>query len=55
MPACTRIPRSGSVGASDLCMLAHVGLTLIGEGEAELGGGAAALGRGARAGGACGR
>jgi histidine ammonia-lyase len=30
------IPRSGSVGASDLCMLAHVGLTLIGEGEAEL-------------------
>jgi histidine ammonia-lyase len=33
-----RIPRSGSVGASDLCLLAHVGLTLIGEGEAELGG-----------------
>lgn len=33
-----RIPRSGSIGASDLCMLAHVGLTLIGEGEAELGG-----------------
>jgi histidine ammonia-lyase len=33
-----RIPRTGSVGASDLCMLAHVGLTLIGEGEAELGG-----------------
>jgi histidine ammonia-lyase len=32
------IPRTGSVGASDLCMLAHVGLTLIGEGEAELGG-----------------
>jgi histidine ammonia-lyase len=32
------IPRIGSVGASDLCMLAHVGLTLIGEGEAELGG-----------------
>jgi len=32
------IPRSGSVGAADLCMLAHVGLTLIGEGEAELGG-----------------
>jgi histidine ammonia-lyase len=30
------IPRSGSVGASDLCLLAHVGLTLIGEGEAEL-------------------
>ena len=33
-----RIPRSGSVGAADLCLLAHVGLTLIGEGEAELGG-----------------
>jgi histidine ammonia-lyase len=33
-----RIPRFGSVGASDLCMLAHVGLTLIGEGEAELDG-----------------
>ncbi len=32
------IPRSGSVGASDLCMLAHMGLTLIGEGEAELDG-----------------
>lgn len=29
------VPSSGSVGASDLCMLAHVGLTLIGEGEAE--------------------
>ncbi len=33
-----RIPRSGSIGASDLCLLAHVGLTLIGEGEAELDG-----------------
>jgi histidine ammonia-lyase len=32
------IPRTGSVGASDLCMLAHMGLTLIGEGEAELDG-----------------
>jgi len=32
------IPRTGSVGASDLCMLAHVGLTLIGEGDAELDG-----------------
>jgi histidine ammonia-lyase len=30
------IPRTGSVGAADLCLLAHVGLTLIGEGEAEL-------------------
>jgi histidine ammonia-lyase len=33
-----RVPRSGSVGAADLCLMAHVGLTLIGEGEAELGG-----------------
>jgi histidine ammonia-lyase len=33
-----RIPRSGSVGAADLCLLAHVGLTLVGEGQAELGG-----------------
>ncbi len=32
------IPRSGSVGAADLCLMAHVGLGLIGEGEAELGG-----------------
>jgi histidine ammonia-lyase len=32
------IPRSGSVGAADLCMMAHVGLGLIGEGTAELGG-----------------
>jgi histidine ammonia-lyase len=32
------IPRSGSVGAADICMLAFVGLTLIGEGEAELDG-----------------
>lgn len=32
------VPRSGSIGAADLCMLAHVGLTLIGEGEAELDG-----------------
>jgi histidine ammonia-lyase len=30
-----RIPRSGSVGAADLCLMAHVGLTLIGEGQAE--------------------
>jgi histidine ammonia-lyase len=29
------IPRSGSVGAADLCLLAHLGLGLIGEGEAE--------------------
>ena len=39
-----RVPRSGSVGAADLCMLAHVGLVLIGEGEAELGGRRAAGG-----------
>jgi histidine ammonia-lyase len=32
------IPRSGSVGAADLCLMAHVGLTLIGEGRAELDG-----------------
>lgn len=32
------IPRSGSIGASDLCLMAHVGLTLIGEGRAELAG-----------------
>jgi histidine ammonia-lyase len=32
------VPRSGSVGAADLCMMAHLGLGLIGEGEAELGG-----------------
>jgi histidine ammonia-lyase len=32
------IPRSGSIGAADICMLAFVGLTLVGEGEAELGG-----------------
>jgi histidine ammonia-lyase len=31
-----RVPRHGSVGAADLCLLAHVGLTLIGEGSAEL-------------------
>jgi len=29
------IPRSGSVGAADLCLMAHVGLAMIGEGEAE--------------------
>ncbi len=33
-----QIPRSGSVGAADICMLAHIGLTLVGEGEAELDG-----------------
>ena len=31
------IPRSGSVGAADLCLLAHLGLGLIGEGSAEFG------------------
>lgn len=30
------IPRSGSIGASDLCLMAHIGLALIGEGRAEL-------------------
>ncbi len=29
------IPGSGSVGASDLCLMAHVGLAAIGEGEAD--------------------
>ncbi|MGD9741635.1 MAG: histidine ammonia-lyase [Dongiaceae bacterium] len=29
------IPRIGSIGASDLCQLAHLGLTVIGEGDAE--------------------
>ena len=33
-----RVPASGSVGASDLCLMAHIGLGLIGEGEAERGG-----------------
>jgi histidine ammonia-lyase len=32
------IPASGSVGAADLCLMAHVGLGLIGEGRAELDG-----------------
>src|SRR6185503_18695801 len=27
------VPRTGSIGASDLCLLAHVGLAMIGEGE----------------------
>ncbi len=30
------IPRTGSVGAADLCLMAHVGLGLIGEGDCEL-------------------
>lgn len=32
------VPEIGSVGAGDLCVLAHVGLALVGEGDAELGG-----------------
>jgi histidine ammonia-lyase len=32
------VPSIGSVGAGDICLLAHVGLVLLGEGEAELGG-----------------
>jgi histidine ammonia-lyase len=32
------VPRTGSIGAGDLCLLAHVGLVLLGEGEAEVGG-----------------
>ncbi|HEV3403458.1 MAG TPA: aromatic amino acid lyase, partial [Gaiellaceae bacterium] len=41
------VPSIGSIGAGDICVLAHVGLVLLGEGEAEVGGetlsGAAAL------------
>lgn len=29
------VPSIGSVGASDLCLMAHIGLALVGEGEAE--------------------
>ena len=29
------VPRYGSIGASDLCLLAHVGLVVAGEGEAD--------------------
>ena len=32
------IPEVGSIGASDLCQMAHVGLVVIGEGSAEYGG-----------------
>jgi len=32
------IPEVGSIGASDLCQMAHVGLVVIGEGHAEFGG-----------------
>jgi histidine ammonia-lyase len=32
------VPRTGSIGAGDLCLLAHVGLVVLGEGEAELDG-----------------
>lgn len=32
------VPEIGSVGAGDLCVLAHVGLALVGEGEVETGG-----------------
>jgi histidine ammonia-lyase len=32
------VPETGSVGAADICLLAHVGLVLLGEGSAELGG-----------------
>ena len=30
------VPRYGSIGASDLCLLAHIGLVVAGEGEADL-------------------
>jgi histidine ammonia-lyase len=43
------VPETGSVGASDLCLLAHVGLVLLGDGSAEVDGevvpGGAALAR----------
>ncbi|MBQ0851952.1 aromatic amino acid lyase [Streptomyces sp. BH-SS-21] len=32
------VPEVGSIGASDLCQMAHVGLVVIGEGRAELSG-----------------
>jgi histidine ammonia-lyase len=32
------VPRSGSIGSGDLCLLAHIGLVVMGEGEAEVGG-----------------
>lgn len=32
------VPRHGSIGAADLCSLAHIGLVVGGEGEAELNG-----------------
>lgn len=31
------VPSIGSLGAGDLCLMAHLGLAMIGEGEAELG------------------
>jgi histidine ammonia-lyase len=30
------VPRSGSIGSGDLCLLAHIGLVVMGEGEADL-------------------
>lgn len=32
------VPRTGSIGAADLCQLAHIGQVVIGEGRAEFGG-----------------
>ena len=32
------VPRSGSIGSGDLCLLAHVGLVVMGEGDADVGG-----------------
>jgi histidine ammonia-lyase len=31
------VPRSGSIGSGDLCLLAHIGLVVMGEGDADLG------------------
>ncbi|HET7328430.1 MAG TPA: aromatic amino acid lyase [Nocardioidaceae bacterium] len=47
------VPESGSIGSSDLCLMAHVGLVVMGEGRAECGGelldGATALRRAGQA------
>jgi histidine ammonia-lyase len=32
------VPRTASIGAGDLCLLAHIGLVVLGEGEAAVGG-----------------
>jgi len=39
------MPSIGSIGAGDLCLLAHIGLALMGEGEIESGGAVMAAGK----------